>query len=286
MLSTANECMSLRWPYDLGLSEWKTNDFAKDLSRESFNSLMKGEVPGIVIDNFYDSSKINFSEKLMQKTFLRPPAINLNHGRYAGLIIWEYFDHENGIDEYFSDVKKIESYSLPEILTFHYNYVLSRLTETGRTFKTLEINNRKCWPYGVFRSHRSDTAMNPHIDFLNMSIPGGATLDIECQLGLIIHIENSISEELGVGTAVYDRAWREEDNDDEEYRKTGWSVSNNVIKDCKKKVIPYKIGSLVLFNSSKYHAMVKSSNKTISRKLSYAFLMVKLKSDENIYIYT
>lgn len=224
----------------------KKSDFAE----VNCYSLFSGEVPAIILKEFYDKNSCNsIVNKILKITSKCSQKENLKH---IGPFLMDYTTNKR---EYFIQSKKTEKEFL-EIF-------LEDETPTSKIFSILkmifpysEINlatesGKKFSPF-VIRIHEFGKSIPIHKDYVGYEGKEYSVSNIDHQLSCIIHLQES---EKGGDLIIYDKKWTK---NDEQFRNIDFGYSSKVISSKTFSILSnFEPGDLVLINPLQYHEVTK-----------------------------
>lgn len=233
---------------------WKPLITHDQISKNDLELLLRGEIPAIVVKNFYDDEQC-------QKIIKRIKSSNLSNFQdrklmHIGPFLMEYSTRKK---EYFESAKKSRK-TIHEIFSGIKKPNI-RLQEIMRQTISIANDMQERYSECIIRIHHKGKEIPIHKD--NVSYEGNEfnIAKINGQLSCVIHIQES---KKGGKLVIYDKQWSRKD---ERFRDIDFGYTSSVIEDTNYiKLNDIMNGDAVIINTNFYHRItrIQGNNPRIS----------------------
>ena len=230
-------------------------DFPK-LTHLHVSSLLSGDIPAMVIRNFYDKKDC----QIIVDNIAKHKLSDFQNGklRHIGPFLMSYATKN---EEYFEAVRKARKifdsifYGM-EKPTFQIHQILSHALP-GYSIANAKFQENYS-PF-IIRIHEKGKSVSLHKDDIKYEGKNYAVHNVDHQLSCILHLQEP---EKGGELVIYDQKWKKSD---ERYRDIDFGYSSDLISSSRScEICNIKSGDLVMINPNYYHE-VKKINGEIPR---------------------
>ncbi|MHA7647785.1 2OG-Fe(II)-dependent halogenase WelO5 family protein [Nitrosopumilus sp. S4] len=216
--------------------------------------LSSGEIPAIIIRNFYDKDSCNSITNRIKNS----PLVDFNSDelKHVGSFLMEYITRKR---EYFEDTKKNQK--LFESLLVNLNPIDEIQKMVKKLFHvnsvTLANDSDNNYSPCMIRVYKKGKKIPIHKDNIKYEGREYNISDIDSQLSCILHLQES---EAGGNLVIYKKKWEKKN---ERFRNIDFDYSSEIVKTSQKCVISnLRAGDLVIFNPNYYHRVTKIKGET------------------------
>jgi hypothetical protein len=255
---------------------WVTPRVAKSANATTFDAFLKGEIPGVVLQDFLSNESCDYyARKALEfgfESYKDAPTIGLIGKALVDAVTLSDYLH-------IAELMRETGLHFPESIELLERVIGKIALMFGRVVKILEYKGKKLWA-GNLRLLSGGAGI--HLDDVTDDCPELANLPIEFQGSFVLHLA---TPDRGGETILYEKGPQEGDKENSLYITSGWKYDENVVKDVRKVVVPAITGNLVLLPTQRYHSVNPSSNPEQER-ISFSAFFVVLKGDPTIYFYS
>jgi len=228
---------------------------ANEITRTDFQSLIQGNIPAIIIKNFYNKNQCDgISQKINS---VQKSDFNNSKLEHIGSFLMA---HATRKQEYFERVKNdkkkrekiFSNEKEPNVKIFK---IFQKLFPEYEVSTAKESKNEFS-PY-IIRIHKKGKSIPIHKDNVKYEGKEYELSKIDNQLSCILHLQES---EKGGELIIYDKNWKRED---EKFRKIEFGYETKIISEsnfCR--ISNLKAGDLTIINPNYFHQVTEIKGKT------------------------
>ncbi|QDI89586.1 hypothetical protein Nisw_08670 [Candidatus Nitrosopumilus sp. SW] len=220
----------------------------QNISGENFKKLLSGQIPALVIKNFYSKNQCISLVKKIEKSKTKFDKTQLEH---IGPFLMA---HTTKKKEYFYKSKEFQK-TWDCIFKKVQNPLLRVDAMINNSLPSFSMSLAKqseghFSPF-VIRIHRKGKSIPIHKDNVQYEGKEYFVSNIDHQLSCVIHLQES---ELGGDVIIYKNQWKKKD---ERYRNIDFGYSQNVVSTEFCRLSNINNGDLVIINPNYYHEVTK-----------------------------
>ena len=249
---------------------------SSEITRTDFQSLIQGNIPAIIIKNFYSK---NQCEQISQKiNLVQKSNYNNNKLEHIGPFLMA---HATRKQEYFESVKK-DKKKRQEIFSYETEPTARIFSIFKKLFPehvvtTAKESKNEFSPY-IIRIHKKGKSIPIHKDNVKYEGKEYGISKIDSQLSCILHIQES---EKGGELIIYDKNWKRED---EKFRKIEFGYESEIISESNScRISNLKVGDLVIINPNYFHQVTEIEGE--SPRISLGMFVGIFKKQQQIVVW-